>query len=214
MKSLRSLALGVAALAFSASSVFAVSETFSTPGSVAGWTVFANGAQDVLANVGEALSLGGNDYSFFYAIAAAEASGGIFTGDYSGYGQLSLDVNLSGGSVVDRLSVSLANFTTGHEWTYEFSFVTGAVNSLVAPLGAAGAGWTQQSGPSADFSELLGSVEEFSVLFSYDGTPSPASGFAATLDNVTLTAIPEPSAAPALAGLLIAGLVALRRRRA
>jgi hypothetical protein len=216
MKLHHSLALGLAALALAAAPAFAVTETFSNVGNTEGWTAFSDATLTTFEHDGVgALTLGGNEYSFYYAIADANASGGVFTGDYSGFASLSFDINITDTSTLDGLFVTLSNLTTLDEWSYEFSYTTGSVISLSAPLDPSGAGWTQLAGPTMNFADMLASVDELAVHFAFNGTPSPAAGFGATLDNVTLTAIPEPAAATALAALGVAGVVGfLRRRRA
>lgn len=204
-----------AAFAAAALSAHAYTETWSVDGDSAGWTTFAVATTSALQqNFAGGLDLTAENYSSYYAIADASASVGAFVGTYAGYALLNFDLTLGATATVDSLAVRLYDSVSGHEWTYALSYSLGAPVSFSVPLDAAGAGWTQQAGPDEGFSVLLGSVEELAFVFAANDAVGGAENLNATLDNVTLVAIPEPGSAAALAGVLALAFGAIRRRRA
>lgn len=206
-----------ATLALASVSAHAFTETWTPGGDSQGWTSLA--LADAYAHQQDfngGLELSAVNYSRYFAIADADASGGAFTGDYLSFGSLTFDLTIASTSTVDTLAVRLADSASGHEWTYALTFTLGATTQFSVPLfpaGTTGTGWSQQSGPNGDFLNALASVEELSFVFDAADTVGISENFRATLDNVTLVAIPEPSSFAALAGLSTLGAALARRRR-
>jgi hypothetical protein len=205
------------ATAFAAAvlSAHAYTETWSVNGDSAGWTAFAVATTSaVQQDFAGGLELTAANYTSYYAIADATASGGAFVGSYAGYALMNFDLTLDAAATVDALAVRLYDSVSGHDWTYALSYTLGNLLSFSVPVDGAGAGWTQQAGPAEGFSALLGAVEELAFVFTANDAVDVQENLKATLDNVTLVAIPEPGSAAALAGVLALAFGAGRRRRA
>lgn len=211
---LQSLLRGAAAILLLAGVARAQSETWSTPGDDRGWTSFGIAASSGVNHDGAgALAFNASDYAEFYIIADAGASGGLFTGSYTGYASLSFELDIAAGSAVDVVTVRLTDSVNFNEWEFVVAAVPGSFGSFTVPLDPSGAGWVQVAGPDA-FATLLGSVDALQFQFLPLDVEFELENLSGTLDNVVFTPVPEPSTVALVAGLAaLGGVVVARRRR-
>lgn len=143
------------------------------------------------------------------------------TGHVTPYGNQWIDLSGDGNFGHSSITQTVSGLVAGTVYTLSFALgatsLHDAVVSVTAP-GAAGTFTTFASGSSGGFSNVW---TTYSLTFTASGSDTllfaavPASGGPVSigLDNITVTAVPEPSAyAMALAGLGALGFMARRRK--
>lgn len=139
----------------------------------------------------------------------------VFTNTYVGgpAGHLNQGVQLEYHG--DTLSQS---FSTALDQAYTLSFMVSGYNSKMAPLGVSvGSSTGSYTGTNGVWTTytlgFTGTGASMTLTFTNTGTPDGSYGLYPHLDNVSVTAVPEPPAmVMMLAGMLAVGFVAARRR--
>ncbi len=149
--------------------------------------------------VTEGSEVGGN-----YIAADANASGGHFVGDLSGYSWIEFDLYLDEDAYAPSLELSLFDLSTT-EWHYGLTRPSVGWNHYFVPL-SGGAGWYNYNSGPLSWSQLIQNVGETSIFLTYG--KNATSGL---VDNFAIM-VPEPGSL-VLGALALAGGLFWRRRR-
>jgi len=183
-------------------------ETWSNDDDVEGWYTYWGDVTLEHDDIADALrwsTAGSEDPGGDYIAADADASGGAFVGDLSGYSWIEFDFYLDEDAYAPDLALSLYDLDTT-EWHYGLTRPSAGWNHYFVPL-SGGAGWDNYNSGPLSWNDLIHNVAETSIFLTYG--MNATSGL---VDNFAIM-VPEPGSL-VLGALALAGGLLWRRRQA
>ncbi len=181
-----------------------------------GGNAFIDAANSINASAGQSMAWddiaksGDNDAEFFLTFSTLGLSNIVVSFDLYGRADapvVSFDVKYDTNALVDAVNPGAV---VGTIKDFDSSLSTEFLNNQSVPAGTNDPSFQRVV---VDFSSATALNNQSFVAIRFDDFDRDTGNNSMRIDNVMVTAVPEPSAFAALAGVIALGLVALRRRR-